>query len=91
MAQTEIIPRRDYDIDGIVEKNCPFCQGKPYLKASYNERMNMTYIFVRCSVCGGQGRAFIHAGYMEDITDAQDKVDLAIKAWDTRPKKTKRG
>ena len=90
MPETNVKLRRFYDLDGIVDKNCPFCNGSPQLKVAYNEKQDMTYILVRCTVCGAQGRAYNHLGYVENITDAQEKVDLTVKAWDTRPRCTKR-
>ena len=40
-------------------KKCPFCGGKACATANYSKRRNVYYVFIKCDVCGAQGKAYI--------------------------------
>ena len=65
-------------------KPCPHCGGTACLTANYSEKIHRYFLFVKCDICGAQGRTFCTAisaglpGWKENAcTDA-------VKAWNMR-------
>lgn len=55
---------------------CPFCGGKGYVNQRWWSKRGIWLKFVRCDMCGSQGKAFAEYGGLED--------DSAIDAWNMR-------
>lgn len=65
-------------------KPCPHCGGAAYLNSNYSPRLKSYMVYVRCDVCGAQGRIY------NDDTEpaAQDwqteAAYSAVEAWNLR-------
>lgn len=67
-------------------KTCPHCGGSASLLSNYNTARNTYYVFVRCDVCGAQGRLYYSK---EDPRTADGEVYPcrgAVSAWNMRQK-----
>lgn len=64
-------------------KTCPHCGGEAMLKRNYNKEMHYYFMFVKCRVCGAQGKI---TGSDEDFTTEVylNNLQAAIDAWNTR-------
>ena len=54
-------------------KGCPHCGGKAYLNSNYSYKAHSYFVFVRCDICGAQGK----------IYNSDD--DPAAAGWDNQP------
>ena len=39
-------------------KSCPHCGGAAYLEQNYSYKARSYFVFVKCSICGAQGKIF---------------------------------
>lgn len=65
-------------------KPCPHCGGTACLNKSYSNRTHSYYTFVRCDICGAQGKTY---GNKEDPAAADWNNQAcrdAIGAWNMR-------
>lgn len=63
---------------------CPHCGGSARICQRYNYNARCYYVFVRCDICGSQGKSYKSTG---DIYDPEynDTADIdAISAWNMR-------
>lgn len=65
-------------------KPCPHCGGHSVLNQRWNYKASKYFIFVRCEVCGSQGKSYptYESLYDDDYNETAD--ELAIKAWNMR-------
>lgn len=67
-------------------KGCPHCGGLAYLEQNYSYKARSYFVYVKCSICGSQGKIF--------NTDTEPAADdwqnvacnAAVAAWNTRYK-----
>ena len=63
---------------------CPHCGGRAYLEQNYYYKARSFIVYVKCSICGAQGKVF-HA---EEEPAAADwntmECNAAIQAWNMR-------
>lgn len=65
-------------------KKCPFCGGDAALNSSFSYRIRKHFVFVKCNICGGQGKIY------NDTEDPADKdwndvaCNDAVNAWNMR-------
>ena len=65
---------------------CPHCGGDSLLNSNYNGRYRQYFVYVKCNICGAQGKAFTDPND-PDINGWNDPAcDSAIKAWNMRTK-----
>lgn len=70
-------------------KPCPFCGGEPYEQVNYNEDIDASFTFVKCSLCGGQAKVIFTRGYHCELDKEMEEADdLAFAAWEQREKET---
>lgn len=68
----------------MIIKNCPHCGGEGFLTQDYNSRLCSYFIYVKCNICGAQGKV------VYDRTSAANKdwnttsCDRALAAWNMR-------
>ena len=65
-------------------KSCPHCGGSACINANYSYRIRKHFVFVKCDVCGAQGKV-----YTDDkdpvLSDWKDfACDDAVRAWNMR-------
>lgn len=67
-------------------KKCPHCGGRARAQSNYSQTANGYFIFIRCTVCGSQGKTCF--SYTDPADDEQDNEALsnAISAWNMRYK-----
>lgn len=65
-------------------KPCPHCGGPGAIVANYNYKRRCYFIFVRCDICGAQGKIYTDpedpAGYEWNMPACQN----AVSAWNMR-------
>lgn len=65
-------------------KPCPFCGGTGCLWSNYSGRYRQFFIYVRCDICGSQGKTYACKEDPE-LNGWSDKAcNDAIKAWNMR-------
>ena len=65
-------------------KPCPHCGGSASLYSGYSRRHRDYFVYVRCDICGAQGKLY---GSSEDpaaVEWANDACTDAVKAWNMR-------
>ena len=65
-------------------KKCPFCGGRACTTANYSYKRKLYYVFVKCDICGAQGKA-----YTSEEDPAQEEwqniaCEDALNAWNLR-------
>lgn len=65
-------------------KPCPFCSGAACLNANYSYRTRSFFVFVKCEICGGQGKAFTDSNDPEDSNWNDAACNSAVDAWNMR-------
>lgn len=71
-------------------KRCPHCGGKAYLNANYNYRQRVYFVFVKCDICGAQGKAYCSdTDPAADGWNSQSCADAA-SAWNMRYREEQR-
>lgn len=65
-------------------KPCPHCGGRSILNQRWNYKGSKYFVFVRCEVCGAQGKSYpaYESIYEDDYDENAD--ELAINAWNMR-------
>lgn len=67
-------------------KVCPHCGGSARLNASYSYKIRKYFVFVKCDVCGAQGKVFADTENPEAIEWNDDACNDALAAWNLRSK-----
>lgn len=65
-------------------KACPHCGGVSYLNSNYSYKTRSYFVFVKCDICGAQGKI---VNSPEDPAAEEwqsDACDRAIEAWNMR-------
>ena len=65
-------------------KNCPHCGGTACLMANYSRKLRLYFTFVKCDICGAQGKIYNTA---EDPASAgwnNSACIDAVNAWNMR-------
>lgn len=65
-------------------KNCPHCCGKSYLNANYSYKIHGYFVFVKCDICGAQGKIFLSKDNPEDVKWNNQGCRNAVDAWNMR-------
>lgn len=68
---------------GII-RPCPFCNGDAGLCSTYSGRIRKYFIFVKCEMCGAQGKAFSDVDDPDLCNWDNDNCNRAINAWNLR-------
>ena len=65
-------------------KKCPHCGGESYLNSRYSVRCKGHMIFVRCEICGAQGK--IYKAQADPETNGWNGAECldAVNAWNMR-------
>jgi len=68
----------------MIIKTCPHCGGVACINANYSYKVRKYFVFVKCDICGAQGKAYISeeepAAADWDNTACRD----AVSAWNMR-------
>lgn len=65
---------------------CPHCGGDSLLNSNYNGRYRQYFVYVKCDICGSQGKAFADLSDPDANGWSDSACDSAIKAWNMRTK-----
>ena len=65
-------------------KKCPHCGGEGFLGWNYSYKSRSWFVFVRCDICGAQGKTYTSKEEPEDETSTA--AQSAIVAWNMRYK-----
>ena len=68
-----------------IEK-CPHCGGEAALNANYSPKNRIWFIFVKCSLCGAQGKVFSDNRDPEPKEWSSEACKNALSAWNLRYK-----
>lgn len=52
-------------------KPCPHCKGTAYINAFYSYKAHSYYVFVKCNICGAQGKVY------------NSPIEPSAEGWDT--------
>ena len=63
----------------MIIKTCPHCGGESWLNESYSNKNRCYFAFVKCSVCGAQGKI-----YQSKKEPSAETCRLAVSAWNMR-------
>lgn len=61
--------------------NCPHCNGAGELQANYSTRNRCYFVFVKCSMCGAQGKVF---STQEEPKEDREVLAKSVSAWNMR-------
>ena len=67
-------------------KKCPHCGGKARAQSNYSQTANGYFIFIRCTVCGSQGKTCFSPTDPEYDEYENKALHDAISAWNMRIK-----
>lgn len=65
-------------------KPCPHCGGSGCLISKYSYRLKTYMVYVRCDVCGAQGRIYTTDSEKDFESWDSDTAYCAISAWNLR-------
>ena len=65
-------------------KPCPHCGGKAFLNSNYSRRAQMYFVFVKCDICGAQGKAYRSYIDPSDTNWTNQACMDAAAAWNMR-------
>ena len=74
-------------MNGTTIMPCPHCGGVSALCSSYSNRRRIYFVFVKCEICGAQGKTFA-----DDVDPYENEwsdmpCENAIAAWNMRTDK----
>lgn len=67
-------------------KRCPHCGGTASLDGNFNIRLRRFYIYVKCDVCGSQGKVFRTLKDPDESAWEDEVCTMAVEAWNMRYK-----
>lgn len=67
-------------------KQCPHCGGVAYLNSHYSYKARRYFVFVKCEVCGSQGKIYSSQDEPKAVSWNNDACNNAIDAWNLRVK-----
>lgn len=65
-------------------KPCPHCGGTSYLNQNYSNRARSYFVFVKCDICGAQGKIYGSAEEPAATDWNNAPCKDAIAAWNMR-------
>ena len=65
-------------------KPCPCCGGASCLHSNYLREPDLYYVFVRCTVCGTEGKKIPTWDRPSEYEWRGNEANLAISAWNMR-------
>lgn len=65
-------------------KPCPHCGGIAYLTQNYSYRSRTYFVFVRCDICGAQGKIYNSPEEPAAAGWNNQPCDDAVTAWNMR-------
>ncbi len=65
-------------------KTCPHCNGPAHLKSSFRSIANNYFVFVRCDICGAQGKLYYSSEDPKASNWNNEYCVKAINAWNMR-------
>lgn len=65
-------------------KVCPHCGGESLLNANYSYKIRCYFVFVKCEICGAQGKVFKSSNDPQEDNWQSDPCESAITAWNMR-------
>lgn len=65
-------------------KPCPFCGGDAYLNSRYISKWKRYMVFVKCDICGGQGKVYSSWEPPAETDWNNDACYSALNAWNRR-------
>lgn len=69
-------------------KPCPHCGGTACLNANYSYKSRSYFVFVRCDICGAQGKIYNSSQNPEESGWSSAACNDAARAWNMRYKET---
>lgn len=65
---------------------CPHCMGTARLYCNYSRKVNGYFVFVKCDICGAQGKTFVsnEDPSSDDVQWNNQTCVNAVKAWNMR-------
>lgn len=66
-----------------VLKPCPFCSGEASIVNSYSEVRKRIFVYVKCDVCGSQGKTYT-TGKNAEMGENNPANKYAANAWNLR-------
>lgn len=70
----------------LIMKRCPHCNGEAGLYANYSYKKRKYFVFVKCEVCGSQGKILADDNDPEQSNWNDSACDGAVRAWNLRYK-----
>lgn len=68
----------------MIIKTCPHCGGTANLRISYSHKMQAYFVYVKCEICGAQGKAYTDEEDPEVKGAENSACQFAISAWNMR-------
>ena len=65
-------------------KKCPFCGGNGDINRKWNYKHEVYFTFVKCEMCGSQGKTFTELYRGDDIDWETESCYSAVMAWNMR-------
>lgn len=65
-------------------KPCPHCGGVSYLNQNYSYKARSYFVFVKCEICGAQGKIVNSKEEPAAANWNNEACDSAIEAWNMR-------
>ena len=65
-------------------KPCPHCGGVAYLNANYSYKISRYFVFVKCDVCGAQGKVTACKESPDESDWNNTACRNAVDAWNMR-------
>lgn len=67
-------------------KTCPHCGGTACLNANYSYKIKLHFVFVKCDICGAQGKTYTSTEAPQDKEWNNSACVDAVCAWNMRYK-----
>lgn len=64
-------------------KGCPHCGGGARLRKNYSRKLQMYFVYVKCDICGAQGKSVTSKYEAEDDWNTP-ACEKAVSAWNMR-------
>lgn len=65
-------------------ETCPHCGGESTLTANYSYKTRSYFVFVKCNLCGAQGKSYVSPQDPNEVTWDNEACNHAIAAWNKR-------
>lgn len=72
-------------------KPCPHCGGSACLNANYSYKTRSFFVFVKCDICGAQGKVYSSPGDPEAAGWNNQPCNDAATAWNLRTGEQEQG